>query len=91
MRPSQALWGALGVQMAQLEGIKDPCVGLGKALCGNPRAGFDKFATLDDLLTCKLGWNRVPGLDSVCAKNDAIIAAYVDDLKPAGIIHARRR
>ena len=77
--------------MAQLEGIKDPCVRLDKALYGHPRAGFDWFATLDDLLTCKLGWDRVPGFDSVYTKNDAMVAAYVDDLVLAGTGHARRR
>ena len=55
MRLSAALWDALGVPQSKVADARDPCVKLDKALYGLPRAGFDWFASLDELLTRQLG------------------------------------
>lgn len=85
------LWEACGVPANRLEKLGTPCLRVQKAMYGLPRAGFDWFAHCDSVLVDKLGWERVPGLDSVYKKADAMLAVYVDDLLLAGTAHARRR
>ena len=70
---------------------KDPCVKLARALYGLPRSGFDWFAKIDNVLTSKLGWSRMPGVDSVYMKKQAMLALYVDDILLAGPPKDRRR
>ena len=90
VRLSQALWSAAGACMGAVAAAKDPCLRVRKAMYGLPRAGFDWFAHIDQVLV-KLGWARHSGVDSVYTKTDAIIAVYVDDLLLAGSPHAKRR
>ena len=54
-------------------------------------SGLDWYATLDSVLTNKLGWGRIAGYNSLYAKDDALMAVYVDDVILAGTPHARRR
>ena len=91
MRLPPHLWEAAGVPPGKLAGLKDPVVKLDRALYGLPRSGFDWFSHCDEVLTKKLGWERLSGSDSVYVKGDAVLAVYVDDIVMAGTPHARRR
>ena len=84
VRLPSMLWAAAGVSEQARPHYKDPCIRLRRALYGLPRSGFDWLAKIDDLLTTKLGWRRMPGADSVCAKPKDFLALYVDDILLAG-------
>ena len=64
---------------------------LDRATYGLPLSGFDWLAHCDQLLTSKHDWARLRGVDCVCVKGVAILAAHFDDLALAGGPHARRR
>ena len=81
----------MGGDEHQRSNCLDPCVKLERALYGLPRSGFDWFAKIDELLTDKLGWARLPGVDSVYTKKQAMLALYVGDILLAGAPKDRRR
>ena len=91
MRLPESLWAAAGVARSRRDGCQYPCVKLERAIYGLPRSGFDWFAKVDDVLTSKLGWSRMPGVDSVYTKKQALLALYVDDILLAGPPKDRRR